>query len=119
MVKALPRAVIGFARLELLNEASGAPVVVKNVWVGPPGEGPKYQAMAIEFALAPAQSKSVDLTSAVVKVLGANGKGPVQVRLQLNPQPTDQPDIYSYFGATANGKVVEFRVSEEASSTSG
>jgi hypothetical protein len=111
MIKASPRAVIGFARLELLNEDSAIPVGVKNVWVCSPGEGPKFQATAIEFTLAPAQSKSVDLTSTVVKVLGANGKGQVQIRLQLNPQPADQPEATTCcYGETINGKVVEFRI---------
>ncbi len=119
MVSASPRAVIGFARLELLNVASAVSVVVKNVWVGSPGEGPKYQAIAIGFALAPAQSKSIDLTSTVVKVLGANGKGPVEIRLQLDPSPTDQPEATCYFGETANGKVVEFRSMAETAGTKG
>ncbi len=111
MVKAFPRAVVGFARLELVNEPDSKPVVVKNVLIGTPGDGPKYPAIAQEIALAPAQGKTVDMTSTVLKVIGGNGKGPVQIRLHLNPEPSDQPAPALYFCETASGRVVEFRSS--------
>ncbi len=110
MVKAFPNAVIGIAQLKVLNEASDCQVIVKKILVGPPGDGPKHQAIAQEFQLAPAQQKTVDLTATIVKLLGANGKGPIEVFMQIGPEPQAQPGASTYFCQTANGRVVEFRL---------
>lgn len=108
MVKAFAHAVIGFARLELVNEASDRHVTVKEISVGAPGGGQKYQAIAQEIPLGPTQAKTVDMTSTLLKLFGGNGKGPVEILLHLNPEPPDQPGTASYFCETASGRVIEF-----------
>lgn len=107
MVKASAHTVIGLAQLKLVNEASDR-VAVKRIVIGPSGEGPRLQALAQEIALAPAQAKTVDVTATVMKVLGTNGRGNIEVQLQINPEEPDQPAGFSYFCHTANGRVVEF-----------
>ena len=108
MVKIVAHAVIGIAQLKVFNEASDSQVIVKKVLVGLPGE-PKHQAIAQEFQIAPSQQKTVDLTATIVKLLGGNAKGSIEVLVQFG-QDTPAPAAPSiYLCQTANGRVAEFR----------
>ena len=103
----------GAVQIELTNDDQEQKVTVMQIVVsGPKQTDSASPALIKEITLAPKGSPGdtavLDITKTIKRRFKEDGMGEIRISLDLKPEPTGQPDGWSYQASVNGGRVVAF-----------